>query len=74
VDGAVTARGERPAGELDGLMEDLLVRGKVIEPQVPLYKRPLFWVAIATGVIAAAAGTTVFFVTRPIITRGELQP
>jgi len=74
VDGAVAARAERPAGELAGLMDDLLVRGKIIEAQVPLYKRPLLWIAIAAGVIAVGASVTVAIVTRPIITNGDINP
>ena len=54
-DGAVTARAER--SELDGLMEDLLVRGKLIEAAPPLYKRPLFWVAIVGAAVLAAGAT-----------------
>lgn len=60
VDGAITARAERigaPAAQLSGLMSDLLVRGQLVAPSVPIYKRALFWVAIA-GAAAIAAGVT----------------
>jgi hypothetical protein len=60
VDGSVTARAERvgaAGAEVAGLMQDLLVRGQLIEAEVPLYKRPLLWVALV-GVVAAAAGIT----------------
>jgi hypothetical protein len=66
VDGNVTARAERNGAltsELPGLMDDLLVRGQLIEPQVPVYKRPLFWIALVAGVAAVAAGTTALVVT-----------
>ncbi|MBK7865275.1 MAG: PEGA domain-containing protein [Archangiaceae bacterium] len=76
IDGAVTARAERsgdPATELPGLLNDLLVRGQLIEASVPLYRRPLFWVAIAASVAAIAAGVTTFFVLRPVETRVSFQ-
>jgi hypothetical protein len=60
VDGAITARAERvgsPGAQLSGLMTDLLVRGQVVAPTVPIYKRALFWVAIA-GAAVVAAGVT----------------
>jgi hypothetical protein len=66
VDGNVTARAERLgplASELPGLLDDLLVRGQLIEPQVPVYKRPLFWIALVAGVAAVAVGSTALVVT-----------
>lgn len=71
VGGLVAARAEREgalASELSGLMTDLLTRGNVLEPSPPLYKRPLFWVAV---VVAAgiAAGTTALVLTRTTTTR-----
>ncbi len=62
-DGAVTARAER--SELDGLLNDLLVRGQVIEASVPIYKRPLFWIAVVVAAGAAAAGTAIYFTYDP---------
>lgn len=64
-DGAVTARAER--SDLEGLMEDLLVRGKLIEAAPALYKRPLFWVAIV-GAAVLAAGVTTLVLLRDIRT------
>ncbi len=74
VDGSVTARAQRPAGELGGLMEDLLVRGKIFEERVPLYKRPLLWIAIAAGVVAVGASVTAVLLTRDVHTDGTLRP
>ena len=71
VDGAVTARAERsgdPAAELPGLMQDLLVRGQLIEASPPIYKRPLFWIAVVAGAAAIAASVTAFLVLRPVQT------
>jgi hypothetical protein len=66
----VVARVERSAGSddklegaLDGLLRDLLVQGKVMEPSPALYQRPLFWVVVA-AVAVAAGGTALFFQSR----------
>jgi hypothetical protein len=59
----VVARVERSAGtdanlesSLDGLLRDLLVQGKVMEPSPALYQRPLFWVVVAAVAVAAGGG------------------
>lgn len=65
VDGAVTARAERLGAltsELPGLLDDLLVRGQIVE-STPLYKRPLFWIAVV-GAAVIAGGVTALVVTR----------
>ena len=65
VDGAIAARAERigtAGAQLAGLMQDLLVRGQIVTPSTPIYKRVLFWVAIA-GAAAVAAGITAAVIT-----------
>jgi hypothetical protein len=64
VDGAVLARSERT--ELGGLMQDLLVRGQLLEPSAPLWKRPLFWVCIAVAA-GIAATTTAVVLSRRVV-------
>jgi hypothetical protein len=67
VEQGVVARVERSAttpdkleGSLDGLLRDLLVQGKVMEPSPALYQRPLFWVVVS-AVAVAAGGTALYF-------------
>jgi hypothetical protein len=62
VDGQVVARSER--SELGGLMQDLLVRGQLLEPSAPIWKRPVFWIAIVVAAGAAAATTGILLTRR----------
>lgn len=73
IDGVLTTRAERE-GDAEGLMRDLLVRGKVVEEAPPLYQRWPFWLAV--GVAAVAAGTTTAIVvgTRQTVTSVSLSP
>src|SRR5262245_8375839 len=72
LDGEVAARSERTidaapgaaADEAPALLRDLLVRGKLLEPAPPLWKRPVFWVVVA-GVTVAAAGVTALILYDP---------
>jgi PEGA domain-containing protein len=64
LDGAVASRGERAApSEADApdaaqaLMRDLLLRGRLIEGERPIYKRPWFWVGVGAAAVAAAGIT-----------------
>ena len=64
VDGDLFARAERIAardqelpGEAPGLLRELLVRGEVLAPPAPLYRRRGFWIAV-TAVAVVAAGVT----------------
>jgi hypothetical protein len=69
VDGTIAARAERVgsvSSEVAGLVQDLLVRGQLIEAEVPLYKRPLLWVAVVGVAAAIAAGTVAAVVSRHI--------
>ena len=75
VDGEVAARAERVgaagrdvADEAAGVIRDLLVDAKILEPSPALVERPLFWVAVA-GVAGLAAGVTAALLTRPTRTR-----
>jgi hypothetical protein len=72
VDGLIQARGERD--DVQALVADLLVRGKVFEPSVPIWKRWPFWVAVGAAVIASGVTTAVVVANRPVITRVELKP
>ncbi len=72
IDGVVQARGERD--DVQALVRDLLVRGKVYEPSVPLWKRWPFWVAIGAAAVATGVTTGVLLANRPIVTRVELNP
>lgn len=73
IDGVIASRSERRSDasprdqDADALLRELLVRGRVIEPTVPVYASPWFWVAIGA---AAAAGVSVsaWYFTRPIET------
>ncbi len=72
VDGEVAARSERVGPSEDaaeGLVRDLLVRGKIVEPPPPLYRRAGFWVAL--GVAAAAAAGTAAIANRRVVTGVE---
>jgi len=72
VDGVVQARGERD--DVQALVRDLLVRGKVFEPTVPLWKRWPFWVAIGAAAVASGVTAAVLIANRPVVTRVELNP
>jgi hypothetical protein len=72
VDGLVQARGERD--DVPALVKDLLVRARVVEPSVPLWKRWPFWFAVGAAVVATGVTTAVVLVNRPVTTRVELNP
>ncbi|MCU0695735.1 MAG: PEGA domain-containing protein [Myxococcaceae bacterium] len=72
IDGVVLARGERD--DVPALVKDLLVRGKVFEPSVPLWKRWPFWLAVGAAVVATGVTTGVVLANRPVTTRVELNP
>jgi hypothetical protein len=72
VDGVVQARGERD--DVQALVRDLLVRGRLMEPSIPLWKRWPFWVAVGAAAVATGVTTAVLFVNRPVVTRVELAP
>jgi hypothetical protein len=70
LDGGVAARSERgPAADKDvpdvapALVRDLLMRGQLLPGDPPLYKRPLFWVAVGVAAAAAAAITILLVYT-----------
>lgn len=70
IDGKVAARAERtgaPQEQMDALLRDLLVRGEVVEPAPPLYRRAGFWVAVGLAAAGAAAGTAIV-VNRRVVT------
>jgi hypothetical protein len=73
VDGVVAARSELRASAsptpIEGatLLRELLVRGRVVEPERPVIESPWFWVAVGSAAIAGAAVTTWVF-TRPVET------
>lgn len=73
VDGVLGARAERE-GDPEGLVRDLLVRGKVIEEAPPLYQRWPFWVAIGAAAVAAGVTTAIVVGNRQTVTRVELNP
>ncbi|MBL8919034.1 MAG: PEGA domain-containing protein [Myxococcaceae bacterium] len=72
VDGVVQARAERD--DVQALVRDLLVRGRLMEPSVPLWKRWPFWLAVGAAVVASGVTTAVLIANRPVITRVELNP
>ncbi|MCA2976960.1 MAG: PEGA domain-containing protein [Myxococcaceae bacterium] len=72
VDGVVQARGEREA--VPALVTDLLVRGRVVAPSTPWWKRWPFWVAVGAAVVATSVTTGVVLANRPVTTRVELSP
>ena len=70
IDGQLIVRAER-SGDAEGLMRDLLVRGKVVEEAPSIFARWPFWLAVG---VAVAAGVTTGIVlgTRDIRTRIEV--
>ncbi|MFZ5470796.1 MAG: PEGA domain-containing protein [Myxococcota bacterium] len=74
VDGEVAVRSER-SGEVDpeteALVRDLLVRGQVVEPAPPLYRRAGFWISVGVAAAAAAAGTAAVL-NRRVVTQVTL--
>lgn len=72
VDGVVQARGERD--DVQALVRDLLVRGRLMEPSIPLWKRWPFWLAVGAAAVATGVTTAVLFANRPVVTRVELKP
>ncbi len=70
IDGRLVVRAER-SGDAEGLMRDLLVRGKVVEEPKSIFTRWPFWLAVG---VAVAAGVTTGIVlgTRDIKTRIEV--
>ncbi len=73
VDGVLAARAERE-GDTEGLLKDLLVRGRVVEEAPPLYKRWPFWVAVGAAAVAAGVTTAVVVGNKQTITRVEFSP
>ena len=71
IDGQVIARSER--GELGGLMQDLLVRGQLLEAAPALWKRPVFWISLVV-VAGVAAATTGVLLSRRIESHVTFQP
>jgi hypothetical protein len=73
VDEGIAARAERSGplasigAETHGLLRDLLVKARVVEPAARLYTRPLFWLTVAVVGAGAAIGT--YFLVRPTPTR-----
>lgn len=64
VSGAVVARSEREARDAsqlepaaEGLLRDLLLEGRVLEPAPPLTRRWGFWLGVAAASIAAGSAT-----------------
>lgn len=76
LDGSVVARAEWPLGapEPQRTLRDLLVRGKLVTGERPLYRRPAFWVVVA-GAAALAATVSALIVFEPEIeTRLRIKP
>lgn len=69
IDEKITARAERSGAAKStdanarAVVRDLLVAGKVVEKSKPIYKRPVFWIAIVLS--AAAAATLTGLLVRP---------
>jgi hypothetical protein len=78
VDDRVVARGERFAAKADlpaagaELLRSLLVSGKLLEPAPPVWRRPLFWVAVG-GVALLTGGITALLLYEPSITTKVIQ-
>jgi hypothetical protein len=69
IDGRLAARAERsgddsPFDASRAVLRDLLIKGDVMQVSTPLYKRPLFWIALGASA-AIAAGVTAYFVAEP---------
>lgn len=73
LDGRPAAQGARvaPSGvladQVDGLLRDLLVSSRILEPATPLTRRPMFWVAVGSA-LAAGVASAVWYQSRPVRT------
>jgi len=72
IDGGVASRAERSgaadsdlADTAPALLRDLLLRGELLPSEPPLYKKPLFWIAIGLAAAAATAVTILLVYTPP---------
>jgi hypothetical protein len=54
-----------------GLVEDLLVKGNMLAPPTPLYKRALFWVIV--GAVAVAVAVVTYFAATPPPVRQQVN-
>ncbi|MCY0997895.1 PEGA domain-containing protein [Myxococcus sp. MISCRS1] len=74
LDGRAAARTERrgDARALDataeGVLRDLLVQGRVVEPAPALYQRRDFWIAVGVAALIAGATTTALLWRQPVRT------
>jgi hypothetical protein len=74
INGRAAARTERQAelkalpGMTEGVLRDLLVQGRVVEPAPPLYRRRDFWIAVGVAAVVAGAATTALLWQRPVRT------
>lgn len=74
INGRAAARTERHAemkalpGMTEGVLRDLLVQGRVVEPAPPLYRRRDFWIAVGVAAVVAGAITTALLWQRPVRT------
>lgn len=73
LDGTVAVRAERE-GDVQGVVKDLLVRGRVVEEAPPLYKRWPFWVAVGAAAVATGVTTAVVVGNQRVVTRVGLAP
>lgn len=73
VDGVLVTRATRE-DDVEGLVRDLLVRGKVVEEAPPLYRRWPFWVAVGAAAVAAGVTTAVVVGTRQTVSSVDFSP
>lgn len=79
IDERITARAERsgPAkatGEsAAAVLHDLMIAGKLVEKAKPIYKRPVFWIAIVLSAAGAATLTGLLVRQPPSRTRVTIQ-
>jgi len=74
LDGRVAARTERRTAPkaleetVEGVLRDLLIQGRIVEPAPALYQRRDFWIAVGVVAVVAGASTAALLWKQPVRT------
>jgi hypothetical protein len=74
LEGRAAARTERHAEQkalhetVEGVLRDLLIQGRVVEPAPALYQRRDFWIAVGAAAVVAGATTAALLRRQPVRT------